>query len=71
MLDLRHVIPREIVHEFAGDVRDVNGADLIDQDFGLPPRDDGFRLVSQPSLLSALTSSLPDIWTGIRPHRRW
>jgi hypothetical protein len=28
MLDLCHVIPREIVREFAGNVRDVDGADL-------------------------------------------
>src|ERR1019366_5179351 len=43
MLDLRHVIPREIVNDFAGDVRDVDGADLIDQDLGILPRDGNLR----------------------------
>jgi hypothetical protein len=43
MLDLRHVIAREIVNHFAGNVRDVDGADLIDQDLGIPPRDDNLR----------------------------
>jgi hypothetical protein len=43
VLDLRHVIPGEIVHEFTGNARDVDGADLIGQDFGLPPRDDDVR----------------------------
>src|SRR3984893_13292954 len=43
MLDLRHVIPREIVNDFAGNVRDVDGADLIDQDLGISPRDGNLR----------------------------
>src|SRR5437660_7668397 len=43
VLDLRHVIPREIIHELAGDVRDVNRADLIDQDPGIPASDDDLR----------------------------
>src|SRR5271156_2099193 len=43
VVDLRHVIPREIVHQLAGDVRDVNRADLIDQDLGIPARDDDLR----------------------------
>src|ERR1039457_608865 len=43
MLDLRHVVPRQIINDFAGNVRDVDGADLIDQDLGIPPRDDNLR----------------------------
>src|ERR1700733_8270337 len=43
MLDQRHVIPSEIVNHFAGNVRDVDGADLIDQDLGIPPCDDKLR----------------------------
>src|ERR1700678_453704 len=32
-----------MVHQLAGDVRDVNSADLIDQDPGFPSRDDDLR----------------------------
>src|SRR6266566_4097703 len=43
VLDLGHVVPREVIHEFAYDVRDVDGADLIDEDLGIAARDDNFR----------------------------
>jgi hypothetical protein len=43
VLDLRHVIAGQVVHEFAGDITDIDGADLVDQDLGLPPRDDHVR----------------------------
>jgi hypothetical protein len=43
VLDLRHVIPREIIHKLTDDVRGVNRADLIDQDPGIPARNDDPR----------------------------
>ena len=43
VLDLGHVVPRQVVHELADHVRDVDSADLIDQDLGLPSRYDYFR----------------------------
>jgi hypothetical protein len=45
VLHMPHVIPREKVHEFAGDIRDVDCADLIDQDLGIAPGDEDIRPV--------------------------
>jgi hypothetical protein len=77
VLDLRHIIPREIVHQLAGDVRDVNRADLIDQDLGVPARDDGLRRFSLflvPSKKLALRQRFAGLsvgsWTETQ-SRRW
>jgi hypothetical protein len=43
VLDLCHVIAREVIDEIASNVRDVNGPDLIDQDLGVSSRYDDFR----------------------------
>jgi hypothetical protein len=43
VLNLCHVIARQIVDEVASNLRDITGPDLVDQDLGLSSRYDDFR----------------------------
>jgi hypothetical protein len=43
VLDLRHIIAGQVIHELTSDVTNVDGTDLVDQDPGFPARDGDLR----------------------------